>query len=173
LGPVSHPELPRLAPGNNEDTSGRTQRYNCIAWAAGDDTRKWWPTSAGGYYWPPQAPRSTSLAAFQRTFETLGFEVCEDEAVEPGFDKVAFYEREGEVTHAARQLDDGSWTSKLGDWVDISHATPDLVGGGKYGEAVGFMRRDQSLPRPPGKPLGRNDPCWCKSGRKYKQSHGR
>jgi uncharacterized protein YecA (UPF0149 family) len=26
-------------------------------------------------------------------------------------------------------------------------------------------------PAPPAKKLGRNDPCWCGSGRKYKQCH--
>jgi preprotein translocase subunit SecA len=25
---------------------------------------------------------------------------------------------------------------------------------------------------PDGKPIGRNDPCWCGSGKKFKKCHG-
>jgi len=32
-------------------------------------------------------------------------------------------------------------------------------------------RSIQTAP-PPGKKLGRNDPCWCGSGKKYKRCHG-
>lgn len=170
---ISHPGLPRLAPGNHATTSPATAAYNCIAWAAGDDTRWWWPTSTGGYFWPPNAPRNTTPEAFVSAFITLGFEECADDTLEAGFDKVVFYADSGEMTHAARQMADGTWTSKLGDSFDIAHDEPELVGGGVYGEVVRYLRRDQSLPRPPGKAPGRNTQCWCESGRKYKACHGR
>jgi hypothetical protein len=44
-------------------------------------------------------------------------------------------------THAARQLPDGTWTSKLGKDVDIEHDYPDDVAGGVYGEVVVLMQR--------------------------------
>lgn len=170
---ISDPALPRLGPGNHAVTSPATPAYNCIAWAAGDDTRWWWPASPGGYYWPPNAPKNETPEAFVRAFETLGFEVCADGSVEPGYDKVAIFADLGDVTHAARQLPDGRWTSKLGDSFDIDHDQPDSVGGGLYGEVARFVRRDQRLPQPPGRPPRRNEPCWCASGRKYKVCHGK
>jgi len=44
-------------------------------------------------------------------------------------------------THAARQLPDGKWTSKLGQLEDITHGTTDVIEGGDYGEVVQFMKR--------------------------------
>ena len=49
-------------------------------------------------------------------------------------------------THAARQLPNGKWTSKLGKAEDVEHESPEDVAGGVYGEVVQFMRR----PRPSG-----------------------
>ena len=38
---------------NNCEIVGKpTHRYNCIAWAFGDDTRWWWP--AYGAFWPEE-----------------------------------------------------------------------------------------------------------------------
>jgi len=51
-----------------------------------------------------------------------GYVRCDDGNREPGFEKVAIYaDANGDFTHAARQKEDGSWTSKLGEWEDISH----------------------------------------------------
>jgi hypothetical protein len=36
-------------------------------------------------------------------------------------------------THAALQLESGDWTSKLGDFEDISHSTIEAVSGPVYG----------------------------------------
>jgi hypothetical protein len=47
-------------------------------------------------------------------------------------------------THAARQLPDGQWTSKLGKYVDIEHSAPEDVAGGVYGEVMQFMKRLKS-----------------------------
>ena len=44
-------------------------------------------------------------------------------------------------THAARQLPNGWWTSKLGPSFDIEHATPEAVAGGVYGDPVLFLSR--------------------------------
>ena len=49
--------------------------------------------------------------------------------------------RIGEWTHAARQLADGWWTSKLGPAEDIRHRTPQALAGDQYGQVVAFMKR--------------------------------
>ena len=59
--------------------------------------------------------------------------------------KVALYADEwGGWTHAARQLADGWWTSKLGPAEDILHRTPSALVGVVYGEVREFMKRAKS-----------------------------
>ena len=48
-----------------------------------------------------------------RLFADEGFEVCEEDSIEPGHEKIALYAFVGRFTHVARQLEDGQWTSKL------------------------------------------------------------
>jgi hypothetical protein len=74
------------------------------------------------------------------TFTTLGYVPCSGEGPEPGFEKVALFARDGVPTHAARQLLNGRWTSKLGLREDIEH---DLhaVSGELYGSVVLFLKR--------------------------------
>lgn len=136
-----HPDFPRLTPNNHRDTSPRDARYNCIAWAA-EDTEHWW--QPGRYWQPADWPLDeTGIGALEAAFRTLGYESCEHDTTEPGFNKVAFYAAAGYsyFTHAARQLPSGKWTSKLGKSIDIEHDTPDAVAGGVYGELVQFMKR--------------------------------
>jgi hypothetical protein len=46
-----------------------------------------------------------------------------------------------ECTHAARQLSNGCWTSKLGKLNDIQHGTPESIEGTEYGIVYCFMKR--------------------------------
>lgn len=138
--------LGRLFPGlrgvSYEITSPAQPDYNCIAWAAGDDSRWWWPDEFHQYYWPEPAPRLSTLGAFAEAFRTLGFEVCEDSTSELGWEKIAiFASPDGMPTHAARQLPDGTWTSKLGNLEDIKHRDLRHVGGDAYGEPTLILRR--------------------------------
>jgi hypothetical protein len=71
----------------------------------------------------------------------LGYVPCDDDRLESGFEKVALYGSSSYYTHAARQLPDGRWTSKLGRSEDIEHETPNDVAGGVYGEVVRMMKR--------------------------------
>src|ERR1035438_3654069 len=48
-------------------------------------------------------------------------------------------------THAALQLSCGNWTSKLGDFGDVIHRTPEDVNGPQYGEVVGYMARPRII----------------------------
>lgn len=135
-----HPRLPSLNKRNNDVASDDDPQYNCVAFAAGVTNRKWWPVFHPDFYWPPHAPKINSITSFVAAFSTLGYVECDDGAVEKGFEKVAFYVRDGQPTHAARQMINGKWKSKLGDWYDIEH-TEDAVSSGDYGKIEKYMKR--------------------------------
>lgn len=134
--------FPKLRGAAYKITSPAQVDYNCVGWAAGDDSRWWEPDSFFQYYWPEDAPRQYTLAAYAGAFQALGFEVCRDASLEAGIEKVALFSApDGRSTHAARQLEDGTWTSKLGQLEDIQHQTLDHVSGGDYGQPVVFLKR--------------------------------
>lgn len=135
--------VPNLAAEGFTTTSPASRRYNCIAWAAGRDDAWWWPDPQLVYHWPDSAPRRETLDAFVAAFATLGYQPCPDGTAEDGFEKIAIYQLAGLPTHAARQLSDGNWTSKLGPNVDITHTLPGLEGS-EYGRVAVFMRRPQA-----------------------------
>lgn len=113
--------------------------YNCIAWAAGDTERWWWPDRNA--YWPVGTPREETIEAFVQAYGTLRFVPCDNDELEPEFEKVAiFADSMGKPKHAARQLRDGKWTSKLGPWEDIEHTLMGLTGSG-YGSVVKILKR--------------------------------
>jgi hypothetical protein len=136
-------DFPNLTSEGFSQTSPATEDYNCIAWAAGVRDDWWWPDPGFVSFWPDQVFRTETLAAFYAAFKFLGYENCADGQSEVGFEKVAFYLRNGKPTHAARQLPDGLWTSKLDSDIDIVHTLRGLEGPA-YGQAVGFMRRPSS-----------------------------
>jgi hypothetical protein len=132
--------FPRLAGSSYEVTSPADPSYNCIAWAAGDVLRWWWPASQS--YWPRGLALRSTVDAFVKVFRQQGYESCVDASLENGWEKIALYAKEGgSPTHAARQLPDGTWTSKLGKDVDISHDNLDVLCGNQYGNLVVIMRR--------------------------------
>ena len=130
--------FPGLRAGDYQVTSSSDIRYNCIAWAAGDSAQ-WWEPSPGGH-WPPDVPRLLTLDAFIEAFASLGYEPCETEEPERGVEKIALFASHGEVTHAARQLPNGRWTSKLGMDVDIEHVLR-CPEGSVYGEVAKVLSR--------------------------------
>ena len=101
-----------------------------------------------GIYWQPADwPKNDfGLGALEEAFRLMGYEDCSmDTTLEAGFLKVALYATGSFVyTHAARQLPDGRWTSKLGKGIDIEHDTPEAVAGGLYGEVMQVMKRQTS-----------------------------
>jgi hypothetical protein len=58
-------------------------------------------------YWPSEALRIATIAAFVDAFTSLGYSPCADGGLDPGSEKVALYALQGTPTHAARQLRDG------------------------------------------------------------------
>lgn len=131
-------KFPGLLFSEFEVTSPRTNAYNCIAWAAGETHVWWWPA---GRYWPGGVPHVDTVEAFRDAFQTKGYTPCETGSLEEGFEKVALYTGvDGRVTHAARQLQCGKWTSKLGGEWDITHELKGLEGD-EYGRVVCYLKR--------------------------------
>jgi len=142
--------FPRLAKSGYHVTSEATSSYNCIAYAAGDQS-KWWEPPGLGFptYWPEKATKGYSLDALMSAFETLGYRECPDGEREAGYEKVALYaDRQGGWTHAAKQCANGSWSSKLGTLEDIQHSTVEAIESPTYGMATKYMRRKLSRSKP-------------------------
>jgi len=139
-------EHPRLTDSTCILSSPKSNLYNCIAWAAGDVDHWWWPVPLRGInYWPKGIPREETVSAFIRAFETVGYMPCGDDSRQVGVEKIVLFavREAGFVipTHAARQLDTGQWTSKMGTLEDITHLTCDCVGGQAYGDPIQFLAR--------------------------------
>lgn len=133
--------FPRLRGADYRVTSPPDDVYNCIAWAAGATDGWWWPVGAEKTHCLDSVPRETTVEAFREAFATFGYAVGADEELEPHFEKIALFANDERVpTHAARQLPDGRWTSKLGKNEDIEHALHDLEGT-TYGSVVEIMKR--------------------------------
>jgi hypothetical protein len=124
-----------------------SRQYNCIAWAAGNDTHWWWPDPMGVGRWPANVPRVVTMDAFVKAYETLGYQLCYDNSLEVGLEKVAIFGKtnpaDGSVfpTHAALQLESGEWTSKLGPLEDVRHKTVEAADGPLYGRAHYYLSR--------------------------------
>lgn len=134
--------FPKLSSSIYKISSKATEDYNCIAWAAEDDSRWWWPDA--DCHWPDGVPRQETLEAFIQAYQTLGYEPCNGDHLESGFQKIAIYvDNNRKPTHAARQLPDGKWTSKLGKSEDIEHVLDALTGSdrGEYGFVGQIMKR--------------------------------
>ncbi|TFI53918.1 hypothetical protein BLD44_012965 [Mastigocladus laminosus UU774] len=136
-------DYPNLAACGYKLTSPDTIDYNCVAWAAEDNETWWWPDAQNQYYWPHNIPREETLEAFQQAYKILGYEICESDALEEGFQRIAIYTNSNKVpTHVARQLLNGKWTSKLGSYEDIEHNNlQGLTGQPGYGEITCIMKR--------------------------------
>lgn len=117
--------------------SGKSTRtYNCIAWSLGITSR--WINP--GKSWAECDKINSTNGGYKR-MNGLDFSLVK------GYEKIVLYGkvdsqgRVTEFTHQARQLSDGTWTSKLGGMAEIRHATPDTVGGSSYGRPVAVYYR--------------------------------
>lgn len=118
----------QLVAADSEQTSDEDYRYNCFGYAAGSRTQWWEPREGVGFYWP-DVPMELSLDAFRLAYASIGYAVCVSADLEEGIEKIAIFAYEDETpTHAARQLENGMWTSKLGEFEDISHRLHQLEG---------------------------------------------
>lgn len=138
--------FPKLNDQNHKRISKATARYNCLAFACGDE-RKWWEPKPGGrYHWPAHIPPSTSLTTVVRIFTSNGYTETDNRQVEAGYLKAAIYVELDDIeiySHVA--LSDGNvWKSKLGKGQDIEHDSLDLLEGqnqDEYGIVAVILRK--------------------------------
>lgn len=134
-------------------TSPQTWVYNCIAFAMGSS--EMWVASGHpnkGWYswWPTGIPRNSEPQSLIEAFQSVGFELCEDDLPEDGYDKVVLYRKFHNKlnrytwTHAARVVDVHELHSKIGASYDIHHRDGDIFENCSYGEEYAFMRRPVS-----------------------------
>ena len=117
--------FPNLVASGYKKTSDETSTYNCLAWAVGDTTKWWQPNSVEpGHWWPPLAPAGPQVEIYAQALETLRFKRCQKPRWEKGVLTIALFTKpNGHFAHAAKLLANGKWSSKLGDWEDITHNT--------------------------------------------------
>jgi len=137
--------FPNLKATDYEVTSLPDRNYNCFAWAANDVVRWWEPIQSPGCYWPDNVPLSYSVETYVSAYQGLGFSLCESPDIEPGSEKLALYVKDNLPCHAARQLPDGQWTSKLGTGHDIRHSALASLEGDEYGTVDIILKRPHSL----------------------------
>jgi hypothetical protein len=146
--------FPALVQADCQQTSPVDRFYNCIGFAAEPERRMWWwPFHQPNTYWPQGAPHALTLEAYEAAFATRGYRRCDSETLEEGVEKIAiFVDARRTPTHAARQLEDGLWTSKLGRLEDIRHPLRQ-VEGVQYGRVALVMARPRvslaPVPLPP------------------------
>src|SRR5262249_13007391 len=138
--------FPRSTPATLIEKSPATPAYNCIAWTLGQSNV--WYDTAPGYYWPPRVRRpATVVTNVIERYRRLGFVECESLDLEPGMEKVVLYSTDGQFQHAALQLENGKWTSKLGCYEDVEHDLADALLGGELEKiAAVLMRPRKSSP---------------------------
>ncbi len=128
-------------------TSPEDERYNCISWAMLKKDR--WTAVPAGYpyldgviWWPPNAKEGEDISCLIDAFAHEGFEVCDSSDFEEDWLKVALYYNplNNKWTHAARQLRNGVWVSKLGKSYDIEHGTPFTIESQVYGNVYCIMQ---------------------------------
>jgi hypothetical protein len=127
-----------LGPGTGTSPSS-PGAYNCIAWSMG---------IVDHWVWPADGQNAT-VADLEALYRQQGYVQLStlDYSLRPGWQKVVIYGHyvNGQLlpTHAARQNDDGTWSSKLGNMALIRHATPDVFGSwtSDYGRPIAVFVR--------------------------------
>jgi type VI secretion system secreted protein VgrG len=122
---------------------GVSSRYNCIAHTLGIHSR--WVN-------PRTGPANNPYMYMDRMYAQLGFRRVSrgDLSLNPGMRKIALYAtvsggRIREVTHAAVQEADGTWTSKLGQLPLIRHKSAYSLQSASYGPPVAVYVRSRSM----------------------------
>jgi hypothetical protein len=134
--------FPALDEHNHRITSQDTDDYNCVAWVE-RSLHAWWEP---GFCWPDdlEVPDDGDLEAYVELFTRWGYERCPDPAFERGYLKIALYARDQNFFHVAKQLRDGSWSSKAGVLHDLKHSELAALEGSwalEFAIPVIFMRR--------------------------------
>ena len=135
--------------GEYQFTSPEDYHYNCIAWAAGNNTKWQGPPGLRIHYWPPGVPPEYTLESRVGVYTIHGYMPCDTAELEPGYEKVAVYvDSLGIPSHAAKQTEAGAWMSKLGEYDDIEHDALEALEGKDpaYGRVARILKRPRKQP---------------------------
>jgi len=135
---------PKLIPGTYTHASQATPRYNCFAFAVGDDRHWWEPEMHGGRFrWAEGV--GDGIDSWAQVFVLNGYEPTNNLDHEDGYEKVAIYVELETLRPSHVAISDGvTWKSKLGKLQDIEHATLNQLEGDyewEYGIVERVLRR--------------------------------
>jgi hypothetical protein len=143
---------PNLVSAAYYKSSNEDLLYNCVAWVEGIKSKRidFSQDEEGNLlddYYLTSYP-------YIEYFESRGFVLCENGILETGIQKIAIFEKDNEFKHVAIQLENGYWSSKMGDFEDIVHYELNAVEGYPYkrksfGKVAYYMKR----PRPDNTPI--------------------
>lgn len=114
-------------------------KFNCFSFVI-DIFDDW--SGSSTKIWHNPNNRYATAKNYIEFYSTYGFQVCDNELFEDGYDKIALYEKDNFITHACKQFNN-MWRSKLGCNVIIEHELEWLSGtvSENYGEIVAIMKR--------------------------------
>jgi hypothetical protein len=113
--------------------------FNCVSYSL-DIYDGWMWTNTE--LWPQEIPRSLGIEGFKKLYNLYDYTECYNSQYEEGYDKIAFYSKNGIPKHACKQFGK-VWRSKLGPSVIIEHQLDWICGNGvdEYGEISFIMKR--------------------------------
>lgn len=134
-------KLPKIKSAGYKVTSPESKEYNCVAWTIGRNDIWIWPHPR--FFWPENIRCDDKLPSFIEFYQAFEYSTCNDDKLEVGYEKIAIYIHPdtNNVTHAAKQMSSGKWTSKLGPYKDIEHNTFDSLTGNDFGIVAAIMKR--------------------------------
>lgn len=136
---------PNLSPDTYHKTSDETKDYNCVAWIHGrQDEPVDLSLDDEGDPIPGFDPTPAPYIIY---FKEFGFSECEDGTLVEGVEKIALYQgRDDYFEHVTKQLPNGNWTSKVGEFEDIEHYNLEALNNPtNYGKVTVFMQRPRIL----------------------------
>ena len=143
---MSFDPFPNQTAANFNPLSPSTEEYSCFSWALQVTNQVIWPDDDDDHAWAVDMPRDETVGSFQAFSERAGFEQCQTDAAEAGYEKIAFYTQNGLVKHVARLQPNGRWTSKMGEGADGEHPTLAVFEGPGFGYVTLIMRRRNTGP---------------------------
>lgn len=117
--------------------------YNCLAWAINVNTI----FVTMNYFQKKHGldinNLDHSVNGYAKILEEFyNYLSCENGEYEKGFEKILLYGDNNNLwTHAARQIKEEMWVSKLGSCENIEHKNIECLNGNTYGEPKIFMKK--------------------------------
>ena len=114
----------------------KDDNYNCVGYSLEINE---FVSHHIGRYWIDSIERSGSINNLIKVFEYFGFERS-DSSVEEGYKKIVIYGNRGFASHAAIQLDDIWYQSKMGEYEICKHKL-EAIEGILYGYPKVWMKK--------------------------------